>query len=396
VSSLDISCPACRQPVKNEPFYCCEGQPTNSVILCKSPEEATSLNHGNITLVHCNGCGFIFNSSYDPQLCIYDQKYEEPQTYSGVFNSFNHALASHLIDTYRLRNKAILEIGSGKGDFLNLVCRMENNRGIGYDPSYVPDRSQSAASENVIFYTDFFPEQYDEIQPDCIICKMTLEHIPDVHHFLGRVRKAIVPPNKPIVFFQVPDSKSILKESRFWDIYYEHCSYFTMESLDNLFHQCGFQVVSIVSGYDHQYLMVEALPIDTSTNARTQHTHHSAQLVASFTTTAKRNVKRWQELFEEYHAKNKKVALWGGGSKAVAFLSTLGQPSAVHWVVDINPHKQGSYIPGNGCPVVAPEELVSMQPDIILVMNPIYMEEIKKDLRGLHLDCTLIPVIENR
>jgi hypothetical protein len=29
-------------------------------------------------------------------------------------------------------------------------------------------------------------------------------------------------------------------------------------------------------------------------------------------------------------------------------------------------------------------------------MNPIYMEEIKKDLRGLHLDCTLIPVIENR
>jgi SAM-dependent methyltransferase len=394
MSTLLTTCPACMESMKNEPFYCCEGQPVNSVILCQSQEEATSLNRGDVSLVHCPGCGFIFNTAYDPRLCLYDQRYEETQAHSAVFNTFNHELASRLIETHRLRNKIILEIGCGKGDFLNLLCRMGNNRGIGYDPSYVAERSQSAAPENVTIYKEFFPEKYDKIQPDCIICKMTLEHIPDVHHFLGRVRRAIASDNKTVVFFQVPDCGPILEESRFWDIYYEHCSYFTRESLAHLFQQSGFQVVSIASGYDQQYLMIEALPAGEKT--QTSLDHHSAGRVELFSTRIKEHIRRWQQLLQAYHAENKTVALWGGGSKAVAFLSTLEQSEAVRWVVDINPHKQGKYLPGTGHLVVAPRELAHVKPDIVLAMNPMYMEEIKNTLDLLQIDCELLPVTYNR
>jgi SAM-dependent methyltransferase len=394
MTGLSRTCPSCRQPVKNKPFYRCEGVPVNSVILCQTAQQAATLNREDVSLLHCPACGFIYNATYDPRTCVYNQKYEETQAHSSVFNTFNLELASHLLNSYQIRDKTILEIGCGKGDFLNLLCSMGNNIGIGYDPAYVAERSQTAAHENVTIYNHFFPENYEGPQPDCIICKMTLEHIPDVHGFLGQVRKSIAPGRKPIVFFQVPDTRPILEKSRFWDIYYEHCSYFTRESLDRLFQQSGFQVVAISGGYDRQYLMIEAFPaINQSTElVETDSIHDIAHLVESFAAKVIQDIRAWQNVMQTWFKKNKNVVLWGGGSKAVAFLTTLKLSSEVNSVVDINPHKQGLYLPGTGHPVVAPEDLVHTKPDLILAMNPVYMEEIGHHLNVLDLECELLPM----
>lgn len=394
MKELASNCPSCYQTVENDPFYCCTAQPANSVMLCQSLKEATGIDRGDVLLVHCPACGFIFNAAYDPQVCIYDRNYEETQAHSDVFNSFNHELASRLLKSYQLRNKIILEIGCGKGDFLNLLCRKGNNRGIGYDPSYVAERSQTILSEKVTFCRRLFPEKYDGEQADCIICKMTLEHIPDVHHFLGCVRRSIAPGNRPTVFFQVPNARPILEESKFWDIYYEHCSYFTRESLVTLFQQCGFNVIAVTNGYDQQYLMIEALPTDTPAAERVEidQGYNVGHLVDLFSVAVREHIRRWQQLLQAWHAQNKKVVLWGGGSKAVAFLETLKCPSTVDFVVDINPHKQGRYLPGSGHRVVAPESLVEEHPDVILAMNPVYMEEIKNHLTFLDIKSELIPL----
>lgn len=392
--SAGSTCPSCGQTVKNDPFYCCAAQPANSVILCETFEEATGIKRGDILLVHCPACGFIFNTAYDPQICVYDGKYEETQAHSNVFNRFNRDLASSLLNRYGLRNKIILEIGCGKGDFLNLLCRLGNNRGIGYDPSYVEERSQTVLSEKVTIYKQLFPEKYEGEQVDCIICKMTLEHIAEVHHFLCRIRESIAPGNRPTVFFQVPNAMPILEESRFWDIYYEHCSYFTRESLATLFRQCGFNVLSVINGYDQQYLLIEALPRDllATESIETDLGYHIDRLVGSFTVSVRQHIRRWQQLLQAWHAQKRKVVLWGGGSKAVAFLATLQCPATVDLVVDINPHKQGRFLPGSGHRVVAPESLVNVQPDIILVMNPVYMEEIQSCLTSLAVKCELFPM----
>jgi hypothetical protein len=83
-----------------------------------------------------------------------------------------------------------------------------------------------------------------------------------------------------------------------------------------------------------------------------------------------------------------RIAIWGSGSKCVGFLQVLGAPTTkeIGCVVDINPHRHGKYMPGLHQPIVAPEELVNYQPDLVIVMNPIYIEEITKDLNamGLH------------
>ena len=54
-------------------------------------------------------------------------------------------------------------------------------------------------------------------------------------------------------------------------------------------------------------------------------------------------------------------------------------------VVDINARKQGQYMPGTGHEIVAPEALVELQPDLVIVMNPIYEIEIQEALAELEV-----------
>jgi hypothetical protein len=70
----------------------------------------------------------------------------------------------------------------------------------------------------------------------------------------------------------------------------------------------------------------------------------------------------------------------------VSFLTTLGLTEEVALAVDVNPYKQGKFMPGTGHPVVAPEALLDQPPDLVIVMNPIYVGEIASSLRGLGLE----------
>ena len=107
----------------------------------------------------------------------------------------------------------MLEIGCGKGEFLTLICKLGDNHGIGYDPSFVPARHRSG--QDVRFVREFFAEDTNEVAPDLLCCKMTLEHIEQTHRFLASVR-SVANRKDSIIFFQVPDVDRILKEGAFW------------------------------------------------------------------------------------------------------------------------------------------------------------------------------------
>ena len=84
--------------------------------------------------------------------------------------------------------------------------------------------------------------------------------------------------------------------------------------------------------------------------------------------------------------------LWGGGSKAVAFLTTLGITDEVEAAVDMNAEKHGSFLAVTAHPVISPETLRGQPIDRVIVMNPIYCEEVARQLKGLGCQAELVPV----
>jgi hypothetical protein len=110
--------------------------------------------------------------------------------------------------------------------------------------------------------------------------------------------------------------------------------------------------------------------------------------VERFRTAFAQTRERWAESLGAASARGRRVALWGAGSKAVAFLTTLAAGDEVAYAVDINPHKQGKYLAGTGHAVLGPADLADAPPDVVVAMNEIYEPEIRAMLDRLGLERT--------
>ncbi len=393
------TCPACGSP-RLRSFYKKVGIPVNSCILMRTPEEAVGYPKGDIDLTFCDNCGFIYNRAFNENHIQYSERYEETQGFSGTFNKFHQKLAQDIIDRHNLQGKEVIEIGCGKGEFLAMLCEMGSNKGTGFDPSYVADRSLAAKTEDAQYVVDFYSEKYSDRDADFICCKMTLEHIPEVERFISTVRRAAGQRTETVVFFQIPEVTLILEERGFWDVYYEHCSYFTKGltgSLATLFRRCGFDVKDVWVDYGDQYLMIEALPAEgpqPDPEGVAENVAALSKLVDEFTTDVTRNIADWRASMAEWSRSGKRVVLWGSGSKAVSFLTTVGIKDELQYVVDINPNRHDFYMPGTGHKIVSPDFLAEYKPDVVVIMNPVYREEITASCRERGIDPEIRTVLE--
>jgi hypothetical protein len=356
--------------------------PVNSCLLFADRAPAQSVAVGDIDLAFCPDCSFIFNAAWKPDRTVYSDQYEETQGFSPTFSRFHRRLAEDLIERYDLKDKLIVEIGCGKGEFLSLLCSSGGNRGVGYDPSFIPER-RGAGGADVVFKQEYFSESSVQSPPDFICCKMTLEHIAETRRFVQAVRRVASAERGTTVFFQIPDVRRILAEGAFWDVYYEHCSYFSPRSLAHLFRSTGFKVLRLSSEFDDQYLTVEATADDGARAAAFGDLREEdlVEGVTSFADTVGRNVDQWSTTVAEVTRSGGRTVLWGSGSKAVAFLSALGEAGkAIDYLVDINPHRWEKFVPGTGKQIVRPEFLTGYRPDLVIAMNPVYRLEIAVDL----------------
>lgn len=381
-------------------FHCLENTPVHSVLNMPSREIALNYPKGNISLGFCGRCGFVSNIDFDPELVEYSSNCEESQGFSMKFKEFLRDTATHLIQKFDLHNKDILEIGCGKGEFLSLLCELGENRGVGFDPAYVSGREQGSESNKTVFIKDLYSEKYANHYADFICCRMTLEHIRDTAKFLSIVRRSVGKRKDTLLFFQVPNLTRILKECAFEDIYYEHCSYFSPGSLARLFRKTGFEVLDIRTAYADQYIMLEAKPATGKAKPEMAIENDLERLrgyIKGFEKKYRRMVDYWEKELLEIHEAGKKAVVWGSGSKAVSFLTTLrvvDQVDQIEYVVDINPYRQGSYMAGTGQLIVGPEFLQRYKPDIIIIMNSIYCSEIQQDLDRMGLAPVLLELGE--
>lgn len=375
--------------------YAIDGIPVHSTINLSSREAALHFPTGNLQLAYCPSCAFLSNTAYDASVQEYSSQCEESQHVSQTFNKFAHDLAQRWIDRYGLRNKTILELGCGKGEFLTLMCELGDNRGIGIDPGYQPWRNTSPAAARIRFIQDLYSERYADLAADCILCRHTLEHIGPTGEFIRMIRRAIGDRRNMLVLFELPDVVRILKEAAFWDIYYEHCSYFSPGSLARVFRASNFDLLELGRDYADQYLLLAAKPTDGPTMPSLpleDDLQAMSQDVARFRQAVARQVQHWRDLILDARSRGKKMVIWSALSKAVSFLTTLKVGDAIEYAVDINPHRQGRFLPITGQKIMAPSFLKEYGPDYVILMNPIYVPEVRRDLDAMGLPAEILPV----
>ena len=382
----EAACPACGGAAI-APFYTVENVPASSCLLLADEAAARGYPRGDLRLAVCGACGFIANTAFDPALTTYSAEYEETQGFSPQFRDYLIELAQSWVARYDLAGKTVVEIGCGKGEFLCELLRAGVGQGVGIDPSLNLDRLDSEIRDRATWVTGLFPEDYPRLDADAVVCRHTLEHLGHVGSWLRSVRAAIGANTDAVVLFEVPDVRRVLEEGAFWDVYYEHCSYFSAGSLKTLFRRSGFEPLDLVATYGGQYLTIAArlAPAPASPVVTTARDLTAILAAAErFAALQREMTAYWRRRVQEVAAQGGRTVLWGASSKAVGFLAALSAAATdVTAAVDINPHKHDHYLAGTGHRIIPPKELRAIKPTLVIAMNPIYVDEIRRDLEAL-------------
>jgi SAM-dependent methyltransferase len=356
-------------------------------VLYDTREEATRVPRGDLTLAYAPKAGHVFNTAFNPAKITYSQAYENSLHFSPRFRDYAKSLADRLIETYDVRGKTVVDIGCGKGDFLQLLCERGDNRGIGYDPSYEPGPDEGDRPFEVV--QDLYSEAYADHPADLVCCLHVLEHVSDPLAFAQTIRRAVGDRPDTVVYVEVPNALFTLRDLAIWDLIYEHYSYFTPSSLTYLFRRAGFEVLRVGEAFNGQYLQIELRPgepEDAPLLSGDLHPARVTETVEQFVDRYREKHGAWRDLFARVEGDDTTAVLWGAGSKGVTILNVVpGASRAVRAVVDINPRKQGQFIPGAGQQIVSPSDLTELQPDLVVMMNGIYEDEIRRTVADLGL-----------
>lgn len=380
-----MKCPIC-QFSKTSLFLERFQVPVHQNLLCPSEELARNIKQGSLSMTICKECGFVFNQAFDANLLSYGKDYDNTQICSPMFQAYIDSLIYHLISERGVANKTVVEVGCGKGSFLKSICVDGGNCGIGFDPSYVGP--SILMDGRLRFERSFYGVGCESIPADVVICRHVMEHISDPVGLLKAVRQALVKSPRAQVFLETPDLEWILKNQVFWDFFYEHSSYFTEQSLSIAFEIAGFRVESIRKVFRGQYLWLEAKPSNQKSHNIKTSPGRIPILARQFAEKERLLIQHWQKRLKELRSLGR-VAIWGAGAKGVTCANLLDPYcELIDCVVDLNPNKQGRFVPGTGHPIVCYQDLPKRNVATAILMNPNYREENQSLLQnaGIKLD----------
>lgn len=320
-----------------------------------NPEAARSCPRGDIEIVEDARTGLVYNAAFRPELLVYDASYDNEQGTSAVFQSHLEDVAG--IVARQLGTSGLVEVGCGKGFFLELLLA----RGFditGFDAAYTGDNPRITKR--------LFEPGIIASPASGLILRHVLEHIPRPVDFLFQLREANG--GAGLIYIEVPCLDWILEHKTWFDIFYEHVNYFRLRDFGRMFGR----VVESGRCFGGQYLYVVAdlATLRVPERSPADAVHFPEDFLAGVGVAPAGS-----------GAEGGAGCVWGGASKGVIFSllrERMGLP--VDAVIDINPAKQGRFLPATGLEVLSPETaLARFRPGTpVYVMNSNYLTEIKQ------------------
>jgi SAM-dependent methyltransferase len=388
MTSTGLECRVCAS-TRVQPFIQRGATPVHQNLLCRDQPSAIQIGRGDITMAVCAECGFIFNSAFEVSRLRYGNDYDNNQLSSPSFTSYLEELARYLVDRAGVRNRRIVEVGCGRGDFLRQLIRADNgNVGCGFDPSYTGPASELGG--RLSFQPRYFDGPGQGLCADVVICRHVIEHIEQPLDLLRTIRRALGDSRDARVFLETPCVEQILKNRFVWDFFYEHCSLFSAASLATAMQQAGFKVDNIKHVFGGQYLWLEGRPDGSVEREITRDSGELPALARQCGAAEARMIAVWKQRVASLAGKGR-VAAWGAGAKGVTFLNLVDP--ARQWlecVVDLNPNKQGCFVAGTGHPIVSYKELIPLEISTAIVMNHNYLEESRRLLQRAGISVELV------
>ncbi|MGO8822852.1 MAG: methyltransferase domain-containing protein, partial [Desulfomonilaceae bacterium] len=309
----------------------------------------------------------------------------------AYFSSFSTSWLDHaeryvsrMVERFGLDSMShVVEIAANDGYLLQYV----KERGIsclGIEPT--ASTAAAAREKGIRVVETFFGVELalelvaNGDQADLMVANNVLAHVPNINDFT-RGFSILLKPNG-CATFEFQHVLRLIEENQFDTIYHEHFSYLSLTATMHIFAENGLTVFDVEELPTHGgSLRVFVQRTDTGVQPVSGNVSEvlaqediagiaGAALYTNFQGRAEKIKNDFVAYLIEAKRKGLKVAAYGAAAKGNTLLNFGGvRPDLLPYVVDLNPAKQGKYLPGSRVPIVSADYLRDHLPDIVVILS---------------------------
>lgn len=275
------------------------------------------------------------------------------------------------VERFSLMKKNILEVGSGRGEYLAILKELPVNAfGMEHNPE-----SSKIANEKGLKTFQAYPIDLsgppDGIMFDAFISINVLEHAPDPGAFLRSCANLLA--DNGVGMISVPDFEFELSDNYLFSFMSDHLSYFSVDTLRHTLSINGFDVVEIFKNKE--------LNVITAYLGK----RNRCDLTAAIEKCHKLNG-QINDYLKTILNSGGRIAVWGASHLAFSIIASSGTAKRLSYIVDSSPVKQGRFSPVAGLEIFPPKHLREDPVNAILIMCPEYSAEIVAAIKKQYSD----------
>ena len=341
----------------------------------------------------CENCSLVQLSEELPRETLFRSDYVYHSSYSSSWLEHSRSYVRKMIKFLNLsENDLVVEVASNDGYLLQFFADSKVQV-LGIEPA--AGVANLAIAKKIPTMIEFFgvtvaKKLAKNPKPKLIIGNNVLAHVPNLHDFIEGF--SILVADEGIITFEFPHLLNLLKNNQFDTIYHEHYSYLSVTALLPLMARYRLKIINVEKLPTHGGSIRVFIAKNESNWAIDRSVQIMIQEEAQYDPRHKKIYESFQknilniksnlvnELLRGKESK-KRIAAYGAAAKGVTLLNYCGIKSdLIDYVVDLNPNKQGNFLPGCQIPIVGSDILVTNPPDILLILAWNLSNEIKSQL----------------
>lgn len=337
-----------------------EGMPASAQNLPSAAELLADVSQ-TLEIRQCVGCG-LAQVSCEP--VPYYREVIRATAFSEEMRRFRQVQLSKFTARFSLHSKRVLEVGSGCGEYLELL----DGAGMEAWGTEAGSSSVEKATRAGCRVQKVFPEEAETVLEggpfSAFFSFNFMEHWPRPRGVLACIRRHLT--QDAVGLVEVPNFDMLIEKRMATEFIADHLSYFTANTFRTALELSGFEVVEIEEVW-HRYIL--------SATVRKRRLLVSGPFLAGLHTQRERIAQFASGSGE------RGLAVWGAGHQALASMALMGLKGRVRYVVDSASFKQGKFTPATHFPIVSPDELDRNPVSSILVMAAGFSDEVVRIIR---------------